>query len=233
MRLITIDNGNTNPHVGIFHDEKLILVTPLKNYSPQKDDFVIISDVGSPLSFKPSFDLKTLRPKMANGRFFEMPVHYAETLGDDRLFSAYYVFQKLKNDKDLILVIDAGTFITMDFVGPKGFLGGYIFPGIKTFLKSYSTGALLPVMSETANDFQHLPHSTEEAISGAAHIYLDKILESIIKKASPSKIILTGGGLELLKNKIEKLSLKVQLETDPHLIHESLALLFRTHLQKA
>lgn len=232
MRLITVDNGNTNPHVGIFENDLLSSVIPLKEYTQQKDDFILVSDVGAPLSFKPSFDLKTKRHTKENPHFFDMPVHYSETLGDDRLFLGYMLFKKIKKSDEKILAIDAGTFITMDVVSSKGFMGGYIFPGLTTFLFSYARGSKLPVLTENRSNKNDLPHSTEEAILEAADNYLDAILEKIIKKASPSKIFITGGSLELIKNKIEKLSLKVPLEMDPHSIHSSLALIYQNHLQK-
>jgi type III pantothenate kinase len=230
MRLITVDNGNTNPHVGIHENGKLLSVVPLKEYIPAKDDFILISDVGAPLSFPASFDLKTKRHTKENPFFFEMPVHYAETLGDDRLITGYMAFKKIKTPNEKVLVIDAGTFITMDVVTEKGFNGGYIFPGLKTFLSSYGKGSRLPLLPEKRIDLKDLPKTTEEAILGAADLYLDAILESTIKKASPNKILLTGGSFELIRYKIEKLNLKVQLELAPHLIHSALALIYQHHL---
>lgn len=233
MRIITVDNGNTNPHVGIFQDEKLKSVIPLKDYTKQKDDFILLSDVGSPLPFKPSFDLKSKRhSKDNNNHFFDMPVCYAETLGDDRLVSAYLLFKQIK-PAETILLIDAGTFITMDLVSEEGFLGGYIFPGMDAFLSTYLRGSKLKA-PEPKNDFNisGLPHSTEDAILGAVDCYLNSVLDSVIKKTSPSKIVITGGSSELIKNKISKLNLsKVQLETCPHLIHSSLLLIFQNHLR--
>jgi type III pantothenate kinase len=232
MRIITVDNGNTNPHVGIFQDEKLQSVIPLKDFTKLQDDFILISDVGAPLPFKPSFDLKTQRHSKDNNHFFDMPVHYAKTLGDDRLISSYSLFKQIK-PAEIILLIDAGTFMTMDLVSEKGFLGGYIFPGLNAFLFSYQKGSNLRIL-EPKKDFKitGLPHSTEEAILGAADCYLDSVLECIIKKTSPSKIVITGGSLELIKNKILKLNLsEVQIETCRHLIHSSLFLIFQHHLR--
>lgn len=232
MRLITVDNGNTNPHVGIFSDGKLSSVIPLKEYSPLQDDFIIASDVGAPLSFKPSFDLKAKRHTKTNPNFFDMPVHYAETLGDDRLVLGYLLFKNIKDTNERILAIDAGTFITMDLITSSGYMGGFIFPGLKTFLSSYERGSKLPILSKNNLTIKDLPHTTEEAILGAADVYLDSVLESVIKKTSPCKIVITGGSLEVIKNKIEKLNLKVQLESDPHLIHSALALIYHLHLPK-
>ena len=229
MRIITIDNGNTNPHVGIFQNDKLESVIPLKNFSPLDDDFILISDVGATLPFAPSFDLKSMRKTNA---FFDMPVNYANTLGEDRLIASYSLFKQLK-PSDRILLIDAGTFITMDLISEKGFLGGYIFPGLNAFLSTYQQGQKLfvpEIKNEAMN--QNLPNTTEDAILKATDCYLESILESIIKKTSPNKIMLTGGSLEFVKNKILKFNLlKVQLETCHHLIHSSLYLIFQHHLR--
>jgi len=229
MRLITIDNGNSNPHVGIFQGEELLEVIALKEYSPLADDYILVSDVGYPLPYKASFDLKKIRHNKENPNFLEMPVHYSETLGDDRLFLAYFLFKKLEAN-ELILAIDAGTFITMDVINEKGFHGGFIFPGEQTFLDSYQKGSKLPVVSPRETLANTFPQSTEEAIIGALNIYLDSILETVINKAAPSRIVITGGSQEIIKNKILKLNLVNQLETDPHLIHQALALIYQHHL---
>jgi type III pantothenate kinase len=231
MRIITVDNGNTNPHVGIFENDKLAGLIPLKDFTPLHDDYILISNVGRPLNFKPSFDLKAMH---VNHFFFDMPVNYTETLGDDRLIAGYSAYKQLKPNESA-LVIDAGTFITIDLVNHTGFVGGYIFPGLSTFLSSYHKGFKLPLL-EIKNDFliTELPHSTDEAILGAADIYIDSLLESTIKKTSPGKIVLTGGSLELIKNKISKLNLpKFLIETNRHLIHLSLFEIYQNHLRSA
>jgi type III pantothenate kinase len=116
MRVITVDNGNTNPHVGIFQNEKLDSVIALKDYIFNPNDFILISDVGSPLSFKPTLELKSKRITTPEGfQFFDMPVQYTKTLGDDRLISSYSIFKNSK-PHEKILIIDAGTFITTDLI---------------------------------------------------------------------------------------------------------------------
>lgn len=235
MRIITIDNGNTNPHVGIFLEEKLDSVIPLRNFTKQNDDIILISDVGAPLTISPNIDLKSKRhTKDGQYYFFDMPVHYASTLGDDRLITSFALFSELII-KETILLIDAGTFITMDIVSEKGFLGGYIFPGLRVFLETYGKGSKLNVL-ERKKDFNlkdSLPHTTDEAILGAADCYIESVLESTIKKTSPSRIVITGGSSELIKNKIELLNLKVPLEINLHLIHSALFLTYQHHLRLA
>lgn len=227
MRLITIDNGNTNPNVGYFDNGVLKSVVPLAQYVSEKNDYILISSVGKKIDIKPSFDLKTKRSKT---HFFDMKVNYSESLGDDRLIASYGLFKNLKpNEK--VLLIDAGTFITCDVVAAEGFLGGYIFPGIERFLATYSDSAQLPRLSKESlfKTTTLLPHSTDEAILMATEMYLKASLEEIIKQTAPDKIIFTGGSAEDM-NKL--ISLKVRSETDRHLIHSALSLIHELHLRQ-
>lgn len=228
MRLVTIDNGNTNPNVA-FHDNGVIKsIVPLDQYTSEKNDFILISSVGNALSIKPSFDLKTKRSKT---HFFDMKVNYSETLGDDRLIAGYGIYKKLKENESVLLV-DAGTFITCDLITNDGFQGGYIFPGINRFLKTYSDSAQLPHLSREdlfkGND--DLPHTTEEAILKATEMYLKTCVSEVIKKASPKKVVFSGGSSEDIKNLI---NLEVRSELDRHLIHSALSSIYQNHLTQA
>lgn len=227
MRLVTIDNGNTNPNVGFFDDGVLKSVLPLDQYVPEATDFVLISSVGKPLSLKPTFDVKSKRTKT---HFFDMKVDYAETLGDDRLIASYGIFKKMKASEK-ILLIDSGTFIKCDVVTNDGFQGGYIFPGISRFLKIYADSAQLPHLSKDLlfKGNAELPHTTNEAILKATEMYLKACIEEVINKTAPDKIIFTGGSATEIKNLI---SLKVRSELDRHLIHSALLLIYELHLRQ-
>lgn len=227
MRLVTIDNGNTHPHVGLFQAGVLKDVIPLEKYRPEPFDYVLIASVGKTLSIKPSFDLKTKRTMT---HFFDMKVNYAQTLGEDRLIAAYGVFKKIKNN-ERVLLIDAGTFITCDLVTNEGFQGGYIFPGISRFLKIYSDSAQLPLLhkDQLFNENDNIPQNTDDAILKATEIYLKSSLEQVILKHTPDKIVFTGGNAMSIKNLI---SLKVHSEMDRHLIHLALSLIHECHLSQ-
>jgi len=225
-RIVTIDNGNTNPHVGFFINQKLTSVIPLKNYIQEPDDIILMASVGEPLTIQATFDLKNLRKKNA---LFVMPIFYSETLGVDRLYCAYFIFQKI-NPENRVLIIDAGTFMTADIIESKGFMGGYIFPGSKTFLQSYSLGKQLPVIKKIESN-EALPHSTEEAISMAHEIYLDSVLKELMNKHSPKKVIITGGDGEKILLKMKKISSTIPLEFDPHLLHFAIHSIYQNHLK--
>ncbi len=231
MRVITIDNGNTNPHVGIFIDKKLQSVLPLKQYVPFSDDLVMIANVGHELNFTNSFDFKSRMPTVEFPFFFNMPVDYAPSIGIDRLILAREVFEGIKNTEETVLVLDAGTFITMDLVTHIGFNGGYIFPGLATFLACYQRGASLPHLNFPTNfTLNSLPHTTQEAILGATEIYLESILKDVIRKTSPSKITLTGGNYPIIKQIILKINSELLVESNPHLIHLAMYSIYDSHL---
>jgi pantothenate kinase type III len=158
-----------------------------------------------------------------------MPIHYSETLGEDRLYESYFIFQTIKQN-ERVMLLDSGTFLTADLITNEGFMGGYIFPGSRVFLKSYTEGKRLPLINSLTVS-ESLPHSTEEAISMAHEMYLDSILGNLIKKISPSRIVLTGGDCQKLVNKIEKINSTIQLEFDPHLLHQSLHSIYLHHLK--
>jgi type III pantothenate kinase len=227
MRLVTIDNGNTNPTVALYKGETLEKVFPFLQYQKQKDDFILISSVGKALDIKASFDLKN---KRSQTHFFDMKVDYAETLGEDRLVASYYLYNQLKpNEK--ILLIDAGTFITCDLISNFGFLGGYIFPGVDRFLETYSQSHQLPLLdkAQLEKTTPHLPHTTNEAILSATKIYLKTTIEELVNKNAPDKIVFTGGTSKIISDLI---NLKVQSETVHHLVHLGLSLIYQNHLSQ-
>jgi type III pantothenate kinase len=225
MKLITIDHGNSNPNWAKFIDGKIQSVELLSTYKPTENETVVITSVKKDNHLKVNFDLNNYKK---NNTFFGMPYDYSESIGVDRLVGAYYAFSKSKNST---LLIDAGTFITIDLVSNKGFEGGYIFPGIKTFLGSYKNGELLPNLTYSKLELDLLPKNTNEAILKAAQIYIKSILLEIIKSTSPSQIILTGGSLENLSELFNEFNLKIEIQKAPHLLHHSMHAIYSHHLK--
>ncbi|MBL7664933.1 MAG: type III pantothenate kinase [Bacteriovoracaceae bacterium] len=195
--LLTIDSGNTNCKSKFFE-----LPNKETAFKSNVDFDVIISDVAN-IELKSFIPLNENKNNIINIKdfiqekiFLDMPLHYTTTVGADRVAQAYYCFHHFNEN---ILLIDAGTFVTVDLVTPQGFQGGYIYPGLELMLESFQKGKNLPAL--TARDFQsylnqhnQLPHSTNEAILGSLKLTYEAFMAQ--PQFENAKIILTGGSAE-------------------------------------
>jgi type III pantothenate kinase len=218
--IVSLDFGNSNPHVGFFENKKLE-VLPLNaflNSYNLKDNQFYASIVGQVDSSLNGLKIKRVNDFRNGNQFLDMPIHYSSGLGEDRLILGFYLFHQLKKSRTLI--IDAGTFMTTDLITSDGFCGGYIFPGIKTFLKTYNQGSLLSSFDFQKSELRSLPQETKNAIIDAANIYIKSSLEHVIKTTTPDNIYITGGEGEIIKSFLTDLNLNFDLQ--PHLIHYAL-----------
>ncbi|WP_127718069.1 type III pantothenate kinase [Halobacteriovorax sp. HLS] len=192
MNLQSIDNGNSHPHVGLFKDSKLISVTPLSEYHFDSDIAAIASSVGKKSNLQ-GINYIELSKYRGDSNFLDMSVSYERTLGEDRLHQAYYIYKR--SDALKSLLIDAGTFTTVDFIDSTGFKGGFIFPGLRTQLNSYGSGANLPILNdvEDLNLFDSLPNSTSSAITSALKFSQISWLEKLLKDYEIDQIYISGG----------------------------------------
>ena len=218
--LQSIDNGNSHPHVGVFKNGKLSFVAPLVNFDFDREVDSIASSVG------PSSNLRGIRYHSLSRlrkekSFLDMPVNYEMSLGEDRLHQGYYVYKK--KSSGLTLLIDAGTFTTVDFIEDDGMKGGYIFPGIQTFLKSYSHGDKLPLLNNSSTIIPDLgiPGSTKSAIENAMKYSQIAWLEKLLKENEVNQIYLSGGNSSLF-NEVLQSSFKGDIIFEENLIHYSL-----------
>ena len=211
----TVDLGNSHPHIGEFQKGELISVSPLspeKGLSSFTKEMNWVSSNVTRINIDQSNRLDHLRTERA---FIDMPVHYSKTLGEDRLYQSYFIHKLFPQER--ILLIDAGTFITIDLIDQDGFQGGFIFPGINAFLSSYNRGQKLPQLNKVLSSLEEdLPHNTEDAILEATKVYLKSILTYILAEYSSHTPVITGGTGKILS---EVFSLENYY---PHLIHQSL-----------
>ena len=227
--ILTIDNGNTYPSAGTFDsDGNLIHVQPLASLLASCDILkhqIVLSDVGRNI---PQLDnhprLIRVGYLRKNNSFLDMPIHYSSTLGEDRLVSAYQVYTE---GYERSVLIDSGTFITIDLVDQNGFQGGYIFPGIQTFLNSYATGTNLPQLDSDqihTNTPPMIPRNTSEALLASCHLHTVGILKEVLSILSPiPRLFLTGGRSPSLRPLLkELLTSDTAVISRPHLIHQAL-----------
>jgi type III pantothenate kinase len=219
MNLI-IDIGNTFVKLAVFDGDYMLYTQrieggqfsseylKLKNKYP-KLTHAIVSSVGFLKSSELKFITEDLtlivlnfETKLAFINLYATP----KTLGVDRLALVSAAVNKYPNKN--VLVIDAGTCITYDFINTeKQYLGGAISPGLRLRYKSLNNlTAHLPllesVMPETITG-----NSTEASIhSGVVFGIINEIDGSIQKyqqKYPDLTVILTGGDANFLSNQLK------------------------------
>jgi type III pantothenate kinase len=136
---------------------------------------------------------------------FKIEYQTPDTLGTDRIASAAGAFD-LYPGKD-ILVIDAGTAITFDYLSDNAFKGGNISPGIKMRFKALNkfTGKLplvMPTGIYTSPGQNTTDAITSGVITGVTY-EINEYIRTFVKKHTDFEIILTGGDSGFLKDKID------------------------------
>jgi type III pantothenate kinase len=216
---LCIDQGNSSTKVGIFNQSELIesfssLVFEKKELEVLLIKFSIQSCIISSVISNNEGLVSELKSKIP--RVIELnhktatPVknRYStpETLGKDRL-AAIVGATWLKPGSDL-LVIDAGTAITYDFIDSYGvFSGGNIAPGLTLRLRSlHEFTDKLPIV-EPKTESPLLGDSTESAIlSGALYgiaFEIDGYIDALKIKYPQLSTFLTGGSTFYFDNKLK------------------------------
>jgi len=129
-----------------------------------------------------------------------------DTLGYDRIASAIgaHTIYPFAN----VLVIDAGTAITIDLITAKGvFMGGNISPGLDLRFRALNQFTKkLPLINKQV-EFELLGTSTQDAIlSGvmnAVIFELDGYITELKKKYTDLKAVLTGGDINFFAEKLK------------------------------
>ncbi|MES2527674.1 MAG: type III pantothenate kinase [Bdellovibrionota bacterium] len=242
--LITLDFGNTNATAGIFSIEgktatliKKVPLSELRIFLTQLDFSahnaqIAISDVKPrdeelKVFVEEGYLITRVREYWRGKKFHGMTVNYADTVGEDRLITAFYTF---KNFKTNCLIIDAGTFVTMDVVTPSGFEGGYIIPGPETYFTNFSSGENLRSFTLNATTERSLPHDTPGAMSGSYGAFA-ALARELIEKHQIQKVLITGGGSPLWEQYLADLKAPPVVETLPDLIHSSLLYWMTTQIE--
>jgi len=224
MDLIAIDIGNSTISMGIFAQQELqrteqlavsdvdppklanILVGFRELCGPQplgaRTVPVVVSSVNKPAlelveqAAKEALDQKVL----LIGREFPLEMKVAvenpETMGSDRLLTAFAAFQVVES---AVVVADFGTALTIDLVNDKGiFLGGVILPGLNTSalsLKEHTT-ALPYVNPEPPTGIYGI--NTVTAIQNGIYFGALGALREVVERYAEElgqwpQVIVTGG----------------------------------------
>jgi type III pantothenate kinase len=242
--LITLDFGNSNPHAGLFQKQNnqwnLIKVVPLHELPIFLDQLqmnadnssVVVCEVKSredeiqKLQEK-GFLVTRVKEYWRGTRFAGMPVNYAKTLGEDRLIEAFLIYKKYKSPS---LIIDAGTFVTMDVVTENGFMGGYIIPGTAAYFEAYGKGEQLKDVALNLAFTHTLPTDTAQAITECYSAFA-ALAKKLVHEHKIQRIVITGGLTSLWEGFFEAEKAALVVEGDKHLIHWALQFWMTTQIE--
>jgi type III pantothenate kinase len=215
---LAIDIGNSAIKLGIFKDEKKLIVKRYDHFQ-HKTILELIQQyqvknmiIGSVKGFH-FHGLQRLKRHLTNlieltpglplpiKNLYQTP----ETLGYDRI--AAVTGGMALFPKTHILVIDAGTAITIDFLNKEGsYIGGNISPGLSMrFQALHQYTAQLPLLQNKevsallgANTKQAIICGVQNGIIFEINQYIKKMAE----KYHPLTTILTGGDVNFFDNKL-------------------------------
>jgi len=216
---LVIDVGNTRIKIAIFKNSKIIHNESInyKNFANEVIELIekfectnaIISSVGllkksqiSKLESKINIIQLNSSTKVPFANKYLTP----KTLGVDRIALTAAAFSKF-TDKN-VLIIDAGTCITYDFIDENGiYYGGAISPGINTRYKSLNTFTNKLPLLEPKYLTKLIGNSTETCINiGVVQgviSEIDSFINQYKEKNKDLTVVLTGGDTNFLANRLK------------------------------
>ena len=218
MNLI-IDIGNNSAKFFLFQGEQIILHTRKENSSFDVIDewnrlydidkvivSSVITDCESLLNEISKLQCPVIRFDKSTPLPLEVNYRTPGTLGSDRIAAAVGAWGEAPGRN--ILVIDAGSAITIDFVSKDGkYNGGNIAPGIKMRLRALHEYTDRLPMVEKEGDTPAIGYDTETAIrsgviNGICH-EIEGYINEFKQKYCDVLVFLTGGDEKPLKNRIK------------------------------
>ncbi|SFU27696.1 type III pantothenate kinase [Pustulibacterium marinum] len=216
---LVIDVGNTFSKIAVFQNDSIV---DLEKVTFEELFFTVQKKIEkfpikASILFSVNHDAeelsaflkeKTCFVKMANDLKLPFSNNYGtpNTLGQDRIALAAqaahsFPFQNL-------LIIDAGTCITYDFLDDqKKYLGGGISPGLRMrFEALHNFTAKLPVIIAEEIDFIIGSNTSESMLSGVVNgiVYeIDGFITEYSKNYKDLTVILTGGDAQFLSKRLK------------------------------
>ena len=216
---LTIDQGNSRTKVALFNDEgRLVKSFMYKAFSASDIErlFSLYPITDSIISSVVNIEAAVVNVLHRKSKHFVLFDHFTpvpitncyaspETLGQDRLAAAVGATALCPNEN--LLIIDAGSAITYDFVSDKNeFLGGNIAPGIKMRLTMLNRMTKkLPLIEVEENELIPLfGKTTRDAIAvgvirGIAY-EVKGYVRTLSERVKHYAIFLTGGNAPYILN---------------------------------
>jgi type III pantothenate kinase len=219
MNLI-FDIGNSSTKMAVFAGHKKIRALRTRQfhcdelekifapYLPEIDK-VIVSTVRNTPEFVidlathgiPYVHVLSHKSKLPFKNEYETP----ETMGTDRIAAAAGACLHFPGKR--VLIIDAGSAITYDYIAGKAFKGGNISPGLSMRFKALHrfTGKL--PLAATTEKFKPLGRNTTGAVTAGVIngviFEINQYIRTFEEKHSGIEVILTGGDAGYLKSRIK------------------------------
>ncbi len=216
---LAIDVGNTRVKIAVFEKDKLVelfvfqktkILSEIKEILKKHEISTgIMSNVAS-ISDSKLKKLKDLVHIQVISSFTEVPFKNLyktpKTLGVDRIALVAGAVSQFSGHN--ILVIDAGTCITFDFVNSEGeYLGGAISPGLKMRFNSlnYFTANLPLLEIDELTDFigKNTKESINSGVINGAIQEIDGVINQYKKKFLDLTVVLTGGDTNFLAKQLK------------------------------
>ncbi len=219
MVSICFDIGNTRTKLAVFKNNGIIVFrivdsNNLGMVAQMMEENLVEAAIISSVSDIPDELVNILKPRVKKLVILDpetqLPIENCyetkETLGKDRL-AAVVGANYLYPGTDL-LIIDAGTAITYDFINQKGqYLGGNISPGIQMRFKALHHFTNRLPLIETADEFPAFGKNTTEAIRAGVQngmiFEVDGTINHFKESYSGLKVLFTGGDAKFFDNKLK------------------------------
>ena len=216
---LAIDVGNSRVKAAVFLDDKMIelfvfqstnIISEIKNIKKKFGiSDAIISNVAA-ISENKFLKIQHIVPLIKVSSTTQMPFFNKyktpNTLGADRIVLVAAAVKKFPQQN--VLVIDAGTCITFDFVDENAnYFGGAISPGIEMRFKSlhFYTSKLPLLEKSTLDNFigQNTQESINSGVVNGVIQEIDGVIKQYKRKYQHLTIVLTGGDTNFLSKQLK------------------------------
>lgn len=226
MNLVA-DIGNTSTKLALFEGSRKIVLSRIDEINcANLDKILSLNNVGkaivSSVKQLPEFVTDLLLHRVPSVLVlshktdlpFKNEYETPETLGSDRIAAIAGAFQLFGGEKD-VLVIDAGTAVTFDFLSGNIYKGGNISPGIAMRFRALNQFTdKLPLVTAVSG-YSFPGRNTTEAIAAGVItgvIYeINEYIRTFEEKQPGIKVIISGGDGGML---IDKLNYPVEYVPD-------------------
>lgn len=217
MKLI-IDIGNTLAKIAVFDENQQVTLDTFRSITKEHiknilseyfiDKAIISSVKNYPHSIKEILQEKMFFIELNEKTSIPVKIKYttSATLGKDRL-AAVVAAKNIYPDND-VLVVNAGTCITYDFINKNSeYYGGAISPGIQMRFKALNTFTENLPLIKGKKDTELIGNSTNNSImSGVINGVMFEVngfIESYRENYKDLKVILSGGDINYFDKKFK------------------------------